>query len=368
MTKSKISDLNKNRSARILLVEDNKVNRQVAAELLKHEGIVVIEAINGREAVDYMARPGETALDAILMDIQMPEMDGYEATREIRRSETENQEPGIPIIALTAHAMVGEREKCIKAGMNDYLSKPVDPDQFLEILTKWMWPVNREIPADFVENHKPLSPDEIIVELPETIDGIDIDAAMKRVAGNKKLLRELILSMGKNYADFPHKIQSALAEGNDGSAIHQIHTMKGIAGNIGANALFRSADLLEKALRDKSIDYVDKFADNFAIQFERILNVAASLEDREVNGANAGKMATRFPDHIVTAIELLKELTAYLITDLTEAMVRLESLEALLGHSAVKYEFGRLSEAMAMFDTEGAMHNANQIIRELENG
>jgi CheY-like chemotaxis protein len=122
------------RGAWILLVEDNEINQQVARELLEGAGLPVAIATNGEEAVGAVKKKD---FEAVLMDVQMPVMDGYQATREIRKDE---RLKGLPIIAMTAHAMTGDREKCLKAGMNDYVSKPIDPDELFFTLVKWIKP------------------------------------------------------------------------------------------------------------------------------------------------------------------------------------------------------------------------------------
>ena len=131
-------ELRKIRGAMVLLAEDNEINQQVAEEILQQAGLVVRIANNGKEAVE-MVRAGN--FDVVLMDIQMPVMGGFEATQEIRRDERFKD---LPIIAMTAHAMAGDREKSIEAGMNDHVTKPIDPDQLISALVKWIKPGKRE--------------------------------------------------------------------------------------------------------------------------------------------------------------------------------------------------------------------------------
>lgn len=123
--------------ARILLAEDDAINRQVARELLKQAGLSVDMAVNGQEAVDAV---GKEKYDAVIMDLQMPELDGISATRVIRE-----QDPDLPIIAMTAAAMADDRAKCIAAGMNDYVTKPVDQEILIDILLHWIKPVQKGV-------------------------------------------------------------------------------------------------------------------------------------------------------------------------------------------------------------------------------
>ena len=122
------------RGLRLLLVEDNEINRQIATELLRDAGAVVEQAHNGVQALQMLAQVPPDHFQLVLMDVQMPEMDGLEATRRIRADE---RLQGLPIVAMTAHAMVRERERCLQAGMDDHVSKPIDPDTFLDTVLRW---------------------------------------------------------------------------------------------------------------------------------------------------------------------------------------------------------------------------------------
>ncbi len=159
------------------MVEDNEVNQQVAQEILSGAGIKVFLASDGQEAVEAVKK---NEYDAVLMDVQMPVLDGYEATRVIR-SDPRYKE--LPIIAMTAHAMTGDREKSLEAGMNDHVTKPIDPNQLFATLVKWIQPIERRYePTSTV---KPHAGPEVEVALPEKLPGIDMASALTRVGGNK---------------------------------------------------------------------------------------------------------------------------------------------------------------------------------------
>ncbi|MCP4699410.1 MAG: response regulator, partial [Gammaproteobacteria bacterium] len=164
------------RGARILLAEDNKINQQVARETLEGAGFLVEIANNGKEAVAVLASKGELRelkyFDAVLMDVQMPEMDGYQATRKIRENPRCSE---LPIIAMTAHAMSGDREHCLKAGMNDYVTKPIEVEQLFNVLGKWIKPGKRDFYMPAKEEDKKISTDEI---LPDKLAGIDVESAL----------------------------------------------------------------------------------------------------------------------------------------------------------------------------------------------
>jgi len=219
------------------LVEDNAINQQVATELLEQGGFVVTVAGNGKEGVQAVET---SAFDLVLMDIQMPEMDGHEATRIIRKKHSSDS---LPIIALTAHAMAGEREKCLNSGMNDYLSKPINTEDLFAVLTKWIKPGERSIPVSkepppFTEDH-----DELPVELP----GINVSEGLERVGGKKGFFKKLLLEFYNDYRSAAEEITEALSNGQTEYAKRRAHTIKGVAATIGAEHLKKNASDLEEA-------------------------------------------------------------------------------------------------------------------------
>ncbi|MBF0101725.1 MAG: response regulator [Desulfobacterales bacterium] len=232
--------------AQILLVEDNKINQLTAVELMKLIGLSVNVAQNGKEALSILnLSDSNCAFDAVLMDIQMPDMDGYEVTRKIRQNPNFKE---LPIIALTAHAMTGEKEKCIEAGMNDYVSKPIDTNELYRTLIKWIKPIERKteiIEANPSDNdHKNTN-----IEFPETLQGINIDSGLKHVAGNRLLYIEILKEFLAEYRDVPQQIQAALDEQEWTTAERLVHTFKGVSGNIGAQDLFLLTQQLEVMIK-----------------------------------------------------------------------------------------------------------------------
>ncbi len=190
---------------RALLVEDNEINQQIATAFLIGLGVEVEIAGNGRTALERLAR-GAPAFDLILMDIQMPEMDGYEATRLIRSRE--KPPTHIPIIAMTAHAMVEEQERALKAGMDDHIAKPIDPDVMVQTLVRHL----RRAPKE------------------TTLPGIDEKGAMLRVSGNRRLLLDLWARFAAGYAEAAVPIRAALEKGETELARNLIHTLTGPGG------------------------------------------------------------------------------------------------------------------------------------------
>ena len=222
--------------ARLLLVEDNEINQQVAAELLRAAGAEVDIATNGRVAVEQVARQH---YDAVLMDLQMPEMDGYEATRAIRR---DGRFADLQIIAMTAHAMASEKEKCLAAGMNDHVAKPIDPDSLFATLDRCLG----RRPAKAPRTPQPAA---TTTGLPDTIPGIDMAAARQMLGGNDALLRRLLTDFHAKYLTLDAAIADALAAGEVEKAERISHSLKGVSGNIRATRVYEAARAFDDQLR-----------------------------------------------------------------------------------------------------------------------
>jgi len=230
---------------RVLLVEDNEMNQQVASELLQSAGATVAIANHGGEAIQVLFNgPQPPPYDAVLMDLQMPEVDGLTATKRIR---ADARFAKLPIIAMTAHALVEERQKCLDAGMNDHVTKPIDPDTMFATLLRWAAP--RKDVAASSRVRPPSTQDDI----PE-IEGIDTVNGLKRVAGNKRLYRDLLRQFAEKHGDADERIKAALGNNDDQLAERIAHTVKGVAGNIGIVKLHGCAERVERAIREKQAD------------------------------------------------------------------------------------------------------------------
>jgi CheY-like chemotaxis protein len=239
--------------AQLLLVEDNEINQQVAKEILEGAGLNVTLAVNGQEAVDAVK---ENKYDAVLMDVQMPVMDGYTATKTIRKWEGGMRKKGkaqIPIIAMTAHAMAGDEDKSLQAGMNGHVTKPIEPDQLFSTLQKWIKPGEKrarvkqsEAPSEQPEPDKVLPAED---ELPESLPGFDLADGLKRLQGNKKLYRKLLLSFATDYNAVANEIRQALDAEDFDQAHSLVHNLKGLAGNLSATELQAAAVNIEKLVK-----------------------------------------------------------------------------------------------------------------------
>ncbi|MBF0551215.1 MAG: response regulator, partial [Deltaproteobacteria bacterium] len=231
------------RGARVLVVEDNEINQQVAREILEGAGLYIKLAGNGQKAVELVAEMFPQ-LDVVLMDLQMPIMDGYEAARVIRR------DLGIldlPIIAMTAHALVTEKPKCLESGMNDHIPKPVNPEELLSTLARWIkpHPLGRR---PFSSGSTPPQDEAGSAQLPNTLPGVDIGAALKRLNGNRALLIKLLQDFHRDFSDVESRLRQALESKDYASAQGTAHTLKGVTGNLSANEISDAAAALETAL------------------------------------------------------------------------------------------------------------------------
>ena len=211
--------------ARVLVVEDNEINRLVTKDMLEQAGILASFAENGVEGVRAVLEHGP--YDAVLMDVQMPRMDGYTATRLIRAN------PGfadMPIIALTANALQGDRDAALAAGMNDYITKPVDPDEALQILARWVRPA------------------EPAAAGPET-GVLDRTAGLRRSGGNQSLYDKILARFAQDARQFTATFRSVLASGDLTHATRLAHSLKSSAGTVGADEVQRAAARLEEFCR-----------------------------------------------------------------------------------------------------------------------
>jgi PAS domain S-box-containing protein len=229
--------------ARVLVVEDNAINQQVAKEILEGVGIAVHLADDGRAGVEAVAR-GD--FDAVLMDIQMPVMDGYKAAGEIRR---DPQFRDLPIIAMTAHAMAGDADKSLAAGMNGHVTKPIDPEQLFATLQQWIG-ISRppvDPPASIVEP----SPDADA--LPAQLPGFELGTGLKRLQGNRRLYRKLIIDFAAKCREAGAEIRQALGVGDLDRCHHLVHNLKGAAGNLAAGGVQQAALGMEALVKGAAV-------------------------------------------------------------------------------------------------------------------
>jgi len=379
------------RGARILLVEDNEINQQVAREILSGAGLEVTLADNGQEAVNAVQ---QNPYDVVLMDIQMPVMDGYTATRKIREwecgirhaeggmkpesdSQASNLQPltsNLPIIAMTAHAMAGDREKSMAAGMNDHIAKPINPEELFSTLLKWI-----KLRADRDDNRSPgaevsinpeaedsggppiPSPGEKNEELPPSLPGFDLEAGLKRLQGNRRLYRKLLLDFGNSYRETSENIHNALIA-KEISQVHSlVHNIKGLAGNLSATRLQDAAAKMDSSVKEALSSVGELVPGNLDSRFaelktalEEALASCQTLErsdDKKAGISTGGSSVSMPPDLARQIIEQLQ--TAVDMGDITDLKSIAEQLKSKSeSYAAFSDKITQLAED---FDFEGIL-------------
>ncbi|MEO5342533.1 MAG: ATP-binding protein [Gammaproteobacteria bacterium SHHR-1] len=234
------------RGARVLLVEDNEINRELVVELLASRGVRTQVAVNGEQA---LRRLEQNDFDLVLMDCQMPRMDGYEATRRIRAQARYRQ---LPVLALTANAMIGDREKALAAGMNDHIAKPIDPDSLFRVMGRWLQAGQGVLQAS--SGDLPTDETDELAQL-AGLPGIDSAQGLATTQHNLALYRRLLKRFYASYRDFPQgfalDVRQAIEQGDWEEARRLAHSLKGVAGNLGITQVQQQASLLEQSCREQ---------------------------------------------------------------------------------------------------------------------
>ena len=246
------------RGAHMLLVEDNEINQQIAKELLESFGITVKVAENGEEAIAWLK---DERFDGVLMDMQMPVMDGISATREIRKDPKFSQ---LPIIALTANVFISEQNQFLAAGMNDHIGKPIDPDQLIATLAKWVHPV-RSVQSISTPRVKAMQ-----AALPD-LPGVKVAESVRRIGGNVDLYYSLLDMFRTGQKNIVQEMRTSLSSRDLKTAERQAHTLKGIAGNLGVQELQNQAGILEKNFRNGVLDDVESLLEQMDREMERLM-------------------------------------------------------------------------------------------------
>jgi two-component system sensor histidine kinase/response regulator len=327
--------------ARILLAEDNEINQQVAVDLLSSVGCMVDVARNGQEAVSM----AETQpYDLVLMDMQMPVMDGLEATRAIR---SRQPAASLPIVAMTANAAQQDRDRCLAAGMNDHLAKPIEPDQLFAALKRW---IKR---SGAVQSPKVAQPAEsaagAFVELPEQVEGLDCSLGLRRVLGKRPAYRSLLERFVTSQQGAIEQLRTALGSGDIEGAERVAHTLKGVAGNIGATTLQKAAEKLEGRIRARETGPALKAS--IALTGELLSSLVTALAAWFAAHATAPPAALPGQEKIEEVVNRLAELLAE--DSASSARVFADNAELL--RAAFPAIFKSLEKAIRNFDFESAL-------------
>ena len=334
--------------ARVLLVEDNEMNQELAVELLRTAGVAATVVGNGREALDILDR-GER-FDGVLMDCQMPVMDGYSATREIRKNPAWT---GLPVIAMTANTMAGDRDKALAAGMNDHIGKPLKVDDMFSIMAKWIRPENIAVAGSATGTAV------AVPEIAEALPGLDVRAGLATTMGNTHLYRRLLHKFRSGQGNFAAVFAAARADPDPNAATRAAHTLKGTAGNIGAAELQRVAGALEQGCLDGMEP---------ALLDERLRAVTAELAtvlaaiDRTT--AAEGQRPTLAYDPAATA-RLAHNLETLLIDNDPDALDYAEKMARMLESTSLETEVHKIADQIADYEFDTALKLIRQLIDSL---
>ncbi|MBF0261645.1 MAG: response regulator [Magnetococcales bacterium] len=356
------------RGARVLVVEDNDINQQVAREILEYFGLVVTIVGDGQaaiEAVEAMDPP----FAMIFMDVQMPLMDGYQATRIIRRLPSG---AALPVIAMTANAMSGDREKSLEAGMDDHLVKPIEMAALKSCLVHWIKPGQGGASTETREVVRPA----VEITWPTWLPGIDLEEGLARVTGNRPLFARLLIEFGARHAQAGQGLRTALEQGESGRARMLLHALGGMAGNLSAHDLLAVINELRLAIARENHTDITELLDRFDQHLQTVLESVSLLErgreasaTREPDGGESlpetervGPLLESMWDHLVehdlAAKRLLPELRAILSgARFQDDLRRLEKWVNQLDFDAARVPLANLARIFGLALTTGDTHD-----------
>jgi signal transduction histidine kinase/DNA-binding response OmpR family regulator/ABC-type phosphate/phosphonate transport system substrate-binding protein/HPt (histidine-containing phosphotransfer) domain-containing protein len=349
------------RGVRILVAEDNLTNQEIAKAILEGAGIIVKVVNNGEEAVEAVKKGH---FDAVLMDVQMPKMDGYEATQAIRHDPNVKS---IPIIAMTAYAMKGDEEMCLSAGMDAYISKPIRQGRLFATLCKAIKPDEKE-PADVKETES-LRQDKVAEDLsvtagdglPSTLPGINIQNALTELNIDRDLFKQILLGFLQNNRDTISNIRRAFVDKDWDSLMHLSHGLKGSAGNIGADELYAAALTLETASRKGGKYPPDsELIDNIESALNLVLKSLESLIEKPKPQVSKAKHPSPEPERFLSMLSPLAD--ALDIADPEEIKRHFNLLKAHLDRSTVQ----QLENQINNYDYDKALEKVKEIVKKIE--
>ena len=350
--------------AKVLLVEDNAINQQVAGEILSGVGLIVEMANNGVAAVKMVT---EKTYDMVLMDIQMPEMDGYTATQQIRAAGGFEE---LPIIAMTAHAMSGDREKSLAAGMNDHISKPIDKRQLYAALIHWIPAREKGSITSVASQPQPGVDTHKIQQLQTMLPPINVADVMQRINHNEKLLHSILFEFHRDFANVTEEIQAAIQRNQQddwATAQRLAHSVKGVAGNLSAKALYDAALTLEKTIQEEKREILPTVLNAFDQLVTQMLTSIEPLKQQQKNNQHPESMVVE--GHDQNAIKpLVVKLSQLLHTSDSYAQDTYDTLKPLLVGNDPKLlaVLHRLEEQLDIFDFHEAQLSLQELATNLE--
>ncbi|MCP4901149.1 MAG: response regulator [bacterium] len=325
-------------SRRVLVVEDNSINREVARGLLTDMGLVVEEVVSGEEA---LARLDESQFDVVLMDIQMPGMDGTQTTKRIRSNPDLRD---LPVIAMTAHAMHGDRERFLAAGMSDYISKPVDEEKLGVVLSRWIPSIHAEAPP-FSEYS------DDATEIP----GIDVRDGLRRTGGNLQLLVKLVTDFRRTYGDADRRIRGELEGENRDIARKLVHTLKGTSATISAVSVSAAAADLETAMKEDR-DWREGMA-NLGAALAEVMR-GGELQQQPKPATESQPPPTM--DELSQILPTLRHLMLQIEANDLDALTTFTALAQAIGEAKLSSDARNLGASLESLDFESAQDHLSE--------
>jgi signal transduction histidine kinase/DNA-binding response OmpR family regulator/HPt (histidine-containing phosphotransfer) domain-containing protein len=343
-----LSTLRPVQGASILLVEDHEINQQVASEILEQAGFYVDIANHGQEALDQL---DQQSYDCVLMDVQMPVMDGYTATKKIREQE---QFRDLPVLAMTANATVGDREQALEAGMNEHIAKPINPQMLFGALLKWITHEERELP-----DHYTTTSDRGDQPDPPDLPGVDVGDGVSRFGGNVQSYIRLLHKFAENQSNAIDEISIAVESRDRDLAERLVHTLKGVSGNIGATKLRKLAASVEEAIKSDAHEQLDKLVESTRTELQRVVSMIQAMDSEDESERAPGGL----PEDLLQQLEaLLAKLEDY---DSAAEDDVLEILDLVRG-TPVHDMLTGIKNKIAQYDLEGAAEDLKPIMEEIK--
>ncbi len=357
--------------ANILLVEDNEVNQELAADLLTSNGVKVTMAENGQVAIERLQQANldaqQTNFDGVLMDCQMPVMDGYTATRYIREQLKLTE---LPILAMTANAMSGDKDKVLDAGMNDHIAKPINVNVMFQVMAKWITPANPDsggtaisLSSDSTSRGIEGQEDSALRASIAALPGINSEKGLKQTQQNLSLYIKLLNKTAHNQAEFINQYQQALEQGDWQGAERLAHTLKGVSGSIGAQDLYLAATQLEKDAKvQQQIDaHWQQVCEYFTEMMQGLQQWLAAKDANKAEKTNAVDHAQ--VQQVQKVLATLMEQLAEFDTEVVDTLEKNRDLLKQVGHES---DVIQLEKTVESYDFEAALHQLKQLQSEID--
>jgi PAS domain S-box-containing protein len=343
----------------ILLAEDNEINQQIVIELLETVGFKVDVADDGKKAIDKVKNFGsQSKYKAIFMDLQMPVMNGFEATIEIKKLE---QFANIPIIAMTADAMIGVKEKCLEVGMVDFITKPINSDQMFSVISKWVEADSYDV-AQTIDAVKPVAKE--LGDL-NSLTSINVNEGLQHVNGNIKLYYKLLSSYVESNKNVVELLKSKINEETWEEAVRIAHTLKSVSGSIGVKEISEISQTIEFNLQNKNIEGIEDLLNSLDnIVCKVIQDIESMFSSKKHETVNTGKEVA--PLDYELAIKLLDKVIVLIAESDFESLETFDEFCSLPNIKQVSKQLSNISKKIADYDFDVALQLVKELKYEIE--